>query len=243
MDRLPEELLLQVFICLDITPPSVLKSRQEPNSSLTDATYTPLKNLCSVSERWRRIVLPLLFSCARLRLDGVPPESTDFCYACGLPINEASLESEDTEGLHQELAKTACGLSTMLSEPLFGYKVPYQLMTGKKLPGIGTLEQSAALCALMFYHQLVDMLSFLERENITREVQSFVVLRDKVPLWKPLSATGLPNPGWRHLGAVLFWRQLFSMIDPKRVAILAPPGDLAYLTNTTMDNSHVSNGQ
>ncbi|KAK5170204.1 uncharacterized protein LTR77_004790 [Saxophila tyrrhenica] len=239
MDRLPEEILLHIFGFLDSTPPSELKARQEPTLHLTSSPEAPLKRACCVSKLWRRVGLPLLFSCTRLQLEcDVPPGATGSCWVCGLPANEEGLESEDVEKLHRELAKTACGPLVKCEDPIVEYQVPYRLITYKELHKTISPEQMMAICALMFYHQLLDMLAFLERANLAKEVQSFVLLRGKMPSEQMDRLFTQLKSGWRHLGAAMFWRQLFSVMDPNRVAIVAPPRDLGFWTKTVVSALH-----
>lgn len=69
IERLPEELLLSIFELLDSEAPSVTKSRQEPSLELTTSDVHGYKDLSSVSKRWRRIVLPLLFRYSKISLE------------------------------------------------------------------------------------------------------------------------------------------------------------------------------
>lgn len=69
IDQLPEELLLSVFENLDCEPPSISKSRLEPTLDLTSSETHHLKDISTVSTRWRRIALPLLFKFSRIHLN------------------------------------------------------------------------------------------------------------------------------------------------------------------------------
>lgn len=233
MDRLPEELVLHIFSFLDSTPPSELKARQEPSLDLTTSSNTLLKNVCCVSKLWRRVALPILFSCSRLRLDcDLAREGFESCSICGIPTDEDDLDAGDLQQLHTELAKTAHGVSPTMKG------VPQHLVASMELPGNPTPKQTMAWWSLMLYHQLRHMLSFLERVDISGKVRSLVLLRDKP---EAVEHSWNLKGGWQHLGATLFWRQLFRAIDPERVVILAPPHDLGFLTTTVVDIGNVGN--
>ena len=72
MEKLPNELLIEVASHLESKAPSVHKFSHEPTAALTCSTVTPLKNLSLVSWRWRRIILPILFLYSRVPLDSNP---------------------------------------------------------------------------------------------------------------------------------------------------------------------------
>lgn len=68
LNDLPEELLLAILGFLDVQPPSIVYERDEPSLESLESETKPLKNLSTVSNKWRRLVLPLLFKYVRLRI-------------------------------------------------------------------------------------------------------------------------------------------------------------------------------
>lgn len=69
MDSLPDELLLHILSHLDRGPPSDAHFFDEPDTRTSSSFRDqPLKALSCVSQRWRRIVKPLLFDHLVLRL-------------------------------------------------------------------------------------------------------------------------------------------------------------------------------
>ncbi|KAK4982566.1 hypothetical protein LTR66_009206, partial [Elasticomyces elasticus] len=88
---LPEELQLLVIDILDVEPPSWSKIDQEPSLALTDSADTPLKALSCASKHFRRLVMPVLFRCSRVRLDRTPWLRPQY----GLVEHEARLELYD----------------------------------------------------------------------------------------------------------------------------------------------------
>ncbi|KAL9057342.1 MAG: hypothetical protein Q9162_002416 [Coniocarpon cinnabarinum] len=66
LEDLPTELLEHIVSTLDIPPPSVSQSAQEPNLPDLRTSITPLKNLALVSSSWNRLVTPLIFRYLRL---------------------------------------------------------------------------------------------------------------------------------------------------------------------------------
>lgn len=69
IESLPEELLLSIFSHLDSSPPSATESRQEPNLEITSRTTHVYKDLSSISRKWRRVIIPLIFRFSRIHLN------------------------------------------------------------------------------------------------------------------------------------------------------------------------------
>ena len=101
IDKLPEELLLHVFNYLESTPPSEVKIRHEPSLELTRSSKTTLKDVSTISKRWRRIVLPLLFKHARLRIDIPWRKEWSKCAAC----SKASMDKESERSTKRSVAE------------------------------------------------------------------------------------------------------------------------------------------
>jgi hypothetical protein len=171
---IPEELLLQVFGYLESASPSELKSRREPSLSLTDETEAPLKAISQASKRWRRIVLPLLFRYARLRLDAPRKQTGQRCSSCGIPTNATAPTAE----YHVDLAAKA------------QEQFPQIISASKSWPSdlrSVPIEEATAIWALLFYHQVTDFTEFLSRENLGGIVASFVLLTDQMFNYSELS--------------------------------------------------------
>ncbi|KAK5114113.1 hypothetical protein LTR62_002682 [Meristemomyces frigidus] len=221
IDRLPEELLLQIFTFLDATPPSETQLRREPSLDLLIGQDPPLKRTSLVSQRWRRVALPLLFRHSRFRLDGPIAEEWGACVLCcralappaerGVGIQSTG---NDVDYYHEEICRYAQQCIEERSAS------PVRDLISRWLP--------------RFYHGLEDFLLFLHTHALVSKVQSFVLT----------NAEGLPDvagrtPGdWRQLFAAAFWHRCLSvLVDVRTIVIIAAPTDLACLTNCAIDTS------
>ena len=63
---LPQELLEHIVLCLDVDPPSVIQSAQEPSLKALFNDIAPLKSLSLVSKLWKSLVDPLVFRYLRM---------------------------------------------------------------------------------------------------------------------------------------------------------------------------------
>ncbi len=84
LDYLPEEVLGIILTFLDNKPLSIKCARDEPSIASLESEAKPLKILSTVSHKWRRLVLPVLFKYVRLRLEDIGPFWNDSLN--GLPI-------------------------------------------------------------------------------------------------------------------------------------------------------------
>lgn len=223
--HLPEEVLLQIFGYLDTTPPSELKSRQEPSLDLTSVPDTPLKDICCTSKAWRRIALPLLFGCARIRLNRLGGSST-ICSTCASLKTPISPNATEDERYHVEMIVLAEQLSSC-RDSLGAFESPPPRLSG-------------TFYALDSHYQLQEFLSFVRDNDLVSTIARFVLIAHQ------LGTSDLSRCShqadvfqWFYRGSAMFWRQLLSVVNPGRVSILASPTDLACLTNAAIDTSGV----
>ena len=221
IDQFPAELIVSIFEYLDPTAPSESRARHEPSLQITQSQYHPLKNVSTVSKRWRRIVLPLLFRHSRLRIDAPPRAEWSACPACGIRPQE-SLKSQ-TGQYHFDMMKA------YEEDPRVDFIS--EINTG------GRPDQfSTSRWALRFYHVLQDFLNFIHHSQLASYIQSFTLLSDKMFNDKlgrfPHLSTSIDR---RYPAAAAFWQHLLSETSPLRIAIVAPPIELACLTNATID--------
>ncbi|KAK3686901.1 hypothetical protein LTR37_019343 [Vermiconidia calcicola] len=229
IDSLPEELQLQIFQQLDSLPPSELKARQEPSLQVIRSAQHPLKDLSRVSKRWRRIVLPLLFKHACLRFGNPEPTGHEICTICGLgsyfrPIHP---QFSKAESCHVEIASAISKQSTLQ---------PSNLVSTSSIvhPQGQAGEAATAPFALRSYHEVQDLLAFVRKERLVLSITSFVLLIEQLEAEKASRYPPRPRD-WRYPAAADLWQQLLSVVDPERICILAPPIDLACLTNAAID--------
>jgi hypothetical protein len=224
MEILPEELQLHIFDFLDSQPPSEVKARQEPSLSLIKSARRDLKNVSCVSKRWRRIVLPLMFKHACLRLDIPPRPDWEDCEACSGFHRHRRCLLYHTEMLDIMNLSTA-GDSTVRRSFSPSDNVAYR-----------TFESATAVWANRMYHVLDDFLIFLEGASLLSAVESFALVTDKMLSEK---AGRFPHQSgqheWRYGASAAFWRHLLSYINPTRIISLAPPTELACLMNASID--------
>ena len=245
INALPEELQLLVIGFLDSPSPSSRKLRQEPSLSLTDSPDCTLKHLSLVSKRWRRLVLPTLFVCTRLRLDAPPDFGWNACRVC----DEAAISTAatcaprqlrgnvpPTDEYHAEMITAAlaqCNDSLRAGRS----DDEAQQMGGIAFTAKWRLLPSIALAWIpRFYHSMKDFIRFLQNHDLTKLVDSFVLYTDQM-LGEKLHRFPheVADKDWRFTASAAFWAHLLAVIDPSTVTILAPPTDLACLTNCAID--------
>ncbi|KAK0927064.1 hypothetical protein LTR91_005121 [Friedmanniomyces endolithicus] len=224
---LPEEVLLQIFTYLDSEPPSLRNLREEPSIPLFSSDIRPLKDIASVSTQWRRVVLPLLFKYARLRLDAPSPPQWLDCRVCGPvalscrfngmdpPIPETSVEQ-----YHRDIVEEAM---THFQEHKAEGTTASSLQLSDDIVFSGVRQ---------LYHGLSDFLSFANANDLKSKIESLIVVTEAT-----LSSEFDRFPraesdrGWRYRCSAAFWAHLLSTLDPTRIAILALPMEMACLTN------------
>jgi len=245
INTLPEELQLLVISFLDSPSPSSRKLRLEPSLALTDSPKRALKYLSLVCKRWRRLVLPTLFVCTRLRLDAPPALARNTCRVCA----EAAISTAGPNAPHQpegnmppaddyhaEMVTAAleqCNKSIRAgcSDDEAQQMSEIAFATKERL-----LPSTAHAWIPRFYHPMLDFIQFLQDNDLTKIVDSFVLYTDQM-LGEKLHRFPheVADKDWRFAASAAFWAHLLAVIDPSTVTILAPPIDLACLTNCAID--------
>ncbi|WPA96828.1 uncharacterized protein RHO25_001436 [Cercospora beticola] len=222
IDRLPEELLLQIFAYLERPAPSKLNARKEPSLDITNSEYRDYKNASSVSRRWRCIVLPLLFSHCRLRLDAVPRAEWSTCQVRGIPSSRSAQMSSRVDPYHEQLLQQAA---------LVGNSAP----EGPGDQAVSSVQGSLKV-ALQWYHCLKDYLEFIQAHALETSVQSFALIAEDCGIvYDRYPHRSAANQDYRYRAAAALWQHLLQTIAPVRVLIVASPGDLGCLTNCAID--------
>ncbi|KAK5136552.1 hypothetical protein LTR08_002896 [Meristemomyces frigidus] len=244
IESLPEEILLDIFTYLDSAPPSELKVRQEPSQQLTVCNQHAFKDVSRVSKQWRRLILPLLFRHTRLLLDRAPLSHWSKCPACTeaalhwrLQIGAALPCPGPMDQYHLDMLEDIATTSTRLDSPGQMTMTALRNNPFSLGPRRESSQENYLKWAPRFYHSLLDFLDFLQNQKLISNVQSFVLMTEKM---LPEKLDRFPhlagaNKDWRYKAAAAFWQHLFSAINPERVVILAPPTDLACLTNCAID--------
>jgi len=237
LNSLPEELQLLILEFLDSPPPSSTKLRQEPSLTLPDNEDQTLKRISLVSKRWRRLVLPTLFKYARLRLDRSPRIEWNTCPACNGSISTTgkthTAQPHDLGGIdryHVDMVSAALSQRGSNSASVNLHAgVPIEDEDGFETPTTFTWIQR-------FYHSMLDFLGILQDNDIANVIENFVLSTDQMLEAKlhrfPHEAA---DKDWRFPASAAFWAHLLGVIDPSTITIVAPPLDLACLTNCAVD--------
>lgn len=231
MERLPEELQLRILEHLDSRPPSELKARQEPNLNLISSEEAALKNASCLSKRWRRIALPFLFRHACLQVDRpVNASWLECCLHNGASLRLGASEAPprtDPDRYHFDMLsaspRTAADMDVTPS--LWLRKI-------RSANNANIHEQETKAWAARIYHASRDFLSFITTSRLESQISSFVLLSDGM---KTTKVGQLPSHilyDWRYEASAAMWQHLLSVIDPYRVAIVAPPMELACFCNS-----------
>lgn len=222
---LPEEILLTVFEYLDSPAPSQLKARLEPTLQLTsddENEHHILKSISQVSHLWRRITLPLLFRYSRILLNTAPQAEWSRCPACGDASSTSTAMSVDEN--HRSLFASALESIKNSSSNNDG-STPSRALS--------TLHSASRL-----HHTTTDYLTFLRTHNLPGAVQSLVLLTNRMIEESQLRFPHrmAASTDYRYRAAAELWHQVFTVIPKlKRCVIVAPPADLACLTNCAID--------
>lgn len=231
MDTLPEELRLRILEYLDAAPPSELKARHEPNLNLTVRPSHPLKNVSTLSKDWRRITLPVLFDHACVRIDRSIRENWLECclhdgsslkYGESHPCPPAEIDQYHRDILRAS-PRTAADMDVTPS--LWLRKI-------RSANNANEHEQSTKVWASRIYHASKDFISFITANRLEKRISSFVLISDAMGCAK---VGQLPSPvlyEWRYEAAAAMWQHFLSIIDPQRVAVVAPPAELACFCNS-----------
>jgi hypothetical protein len=239
LDSLPEELQLLVIDFLDSPAPSSRRLRQEPCLALTDSEDRTLKSISLTSKRWRRLILPTLLKYARLRLDRPPTAQWDGCPVCTKSttvthdIHAAGrLELSNVDQYHVDMVS-----ATRLSPGIGLSSEVSTVCAQSERVGASTNDHSATSGWISrFYHALRDFVDFIQDNDLSHLIENFVLYTDRMLEAKlhrfPHEAA---DTDWRFPASAAFWAHLLAVIDPTTITILAPPLDLACLTNCAVD--------
>ena len=238
IDRLPEELLLHVLSYLDSLPPSETKQSYEPDLQTTKSHATDLKAASLVSRRWRRIILPTLFTKSQLCLDAKewPPHWAS-CTVCtpralgGLFSGQTDRREDHTcvDRYHED----------MFEDAFRPRSPPHTSRKSEAFANGAHDSQSSAFSKWMpiFYHVLRDYLDFIVEHELASSIESIIVLTSQTLLQKldRFPHRAAPDRDMRYRCAAAFWQHMLSVVDPARIAIIAPPTEMACLTNCAID--------
>ena len=231
IDSLPEELQICIFEFLESPPPSILNARQEPTLELTRAPLHPLKDIASVSKRWRRIALPLLFRDTCIRLDiPLKPEWTA-CPACGELL---SGHPSMSQAAPQSIEPYHMNMMKLINERIWVLHERPNVNNVVEAPLSHVL--ATAIWAARICHAVQDFLDFVSNTGLQSSIKSIILMSDCMVSTKTHRFLHEGADGeWRYPAAAATWDHIFTMLDPDRVAIIAPPTELACLTNASID--------
>ena len=242
INALPEELQLLVIGFLNSPSPSSRKLRLEPSLSFTDSSDRTLKYLSLVSKRWRRLTLPTLFVYTRLRLD-VPPDfggsTCRICDEAAMFTNAGALPHQPGSNVDDYHAKMVSAALAQCNDSLRAGRSDDEAQQMGEI-AFATKERLLPSTALAwiprFYHPMLEFIQFLQDHDLTKVVDSFVLYTDQM-LGEKLHRFPheVADKDWRFPASAAFWAHLLAVIDPSTVTILAPPIDLACLTNCAID--------
>ena len=222
IDQLPEELQLHIFAYLDSEAPSHVKRRHEPSLDLTVSTTKDIKNISLVSQRWRRIALPLLFRHARVRLDALPRPKWEECRGC---LSYASVHWATSKNETSAQSDIATYHTT---DHAVGVVTNDFWNANERLGTWSGLSWESR-----FFHRSDDFIRFVQRHSLP--IESFVLYTGKLLQHVGRYPHRSPAAADRFKASAVLWQRLFSAIQPTRLLILAPPAELAYLTNAAVD--------
>lgn len=231
MDTLPEELQLRILEYLDAAPPSELKARHEPSLNLTLSSSHPLKNVSAVSKNWRRISLPLLFEHVCLRIDRPTRESwLDCCLRDGSSLKHQDSDTPPPANIDQYHRDVLCASPRTAAD--MDLTPSLWLRKMRSANNADEHEQGTKVWAARIYHASKDFITFITANRLEKRILSVVLVSDGMGCAK---VGQLPSPvlyDWRYEAAAAMWQHLLSIIDPQRLAIVAPPTELACFCNS-----------
>lgn len=237
---LPVELLFEIFAYLDSKPPSYTKIRQEPALNSFRSDIAPLKHVSLVSRRWRRIVLPLLFEHARLRIDVPVRTQWTECPTCTGPRSTTYAADNfedigDKQNYHRSMMDAFTHRRDLRNRE--GISAPIAATTSTTRESFERPDEaSTAAWAWRMHHALLDFCHFVRNHDLAHAIRSFLLSSDRMLSGKLGRFPHQSGPQeWRYPAAAAFWQTLLSTIDPDRIVVLAPPTELACLTNASID--------
>ena len=238
LNNLPEELQLLILEFLDSPAPSSTRLRQEPSLALTDNEDRTLKRISLVSKRWRRLVLPTLFKYSRICLDRPPRAEWDACPVCNRSVfatgkRNTALPNElgHIDQYHVDMVSAAAHRDSNSTSTRLYAEVPVE--GGDAL----AVQPSTTFTWIQrFYHVMLDFLGFLQDNDIANLIETVVVYTGQMLEAKlHRFPHEVADKDWRFPASAAFWAHLLAVIDPSTITIVAPPLDLACLTNCAVD--------
>ncbi|KAF3053933.1 hypothetical protein E8E11_011911 [Didymella keratinophila] len=228
---LPNELLIQIALHLDVEAPSVFKFAHEPTPDLTSSGDTPLKFLSCVSWRLRKAVIPILFKYVRVPLDQNPQ---------WVPLDARLIESMQgqlsTLSNHEFMIYTKMR-SKFKSSSAFAFDRSFDdilINLCRIQEGDEFLKSSPTI--LWLPHLTSNFANFgrlISRYQLKQHIRSVVVHTDIEYGLRHVSTADAPLA--RAVNEI--WAQILDCLDPRRVVVAAPPATLAGLLDTQMLSS------
>lgn len=221
MNRLPDELCLQVVEYLDVDPPSVVNFTKEPKFGLTISDCSPLKTLSTLTRQWRRIAFPALFRFCSLHLG----DETEWVVLDGLLLHHLESHKEHLNEREQRIAST-------LRECLHGQRQKTDDIV-QILDDDEVLKTASRQWLPRFPDAQDAFLRFVIENELHRVVESLTI-------YTLLESEPNPQIGWPNLASRFsrhFWVKLFTAIDPARLVIAAPPATLATLSGSSVETT------
>lgn len=202
MDNLPLELIEHIISYLDTPPPSFEKLVLEPSLDLTVSQGQPLKNLARTSHGLRRVVLPHLFKYTRLHL-GLKSST----------LNVGDAGNQDSSQSRKE-----------------NYNMPRPGQIPRPSRRATTTHDEVARPPQPDHRAFLE---FITSQRFQKHVKSLVMSTSEEAYLEDPSGRyrGYRDalPGVPGFGSFLLWNAIFSVLNPPRLVLLAPPKSLAYL--------------
>jgi hypothetical protein len=228
MDSLPNELFIQIASQLECQPPSIIKLAHEPSAELTTSACTPLKCLSQVSWRWRKIVLPILFTYSRIELDNEPQwVPLDARLIDNMQGHLTTLSNHEFQIYHKMRSR-------IKSSSMFAFDQTFDDL----LINLCRIKEGDEFLKSVPHILWIPHLSkafpsfthFVSQYSLKHHIKSIVVHTNEE--YKLHYASTADAPLSRAVSEI--WSQIFSCLEPIRVVVAAPPTTLAGLLDTQM---------
>lgn len=233
MNTLPNELLIQIASHLDNEAPSNTKFAHEPSIKLTSCDLTPLKSLSQVSWRYRKITLPILFQYARLALD----QEHRWVLVDARLVD--SMQTQLTALSNHEFMVYHKMRSKVKSSSAFAHNEAFDYLLTHLCPiqqGDEVFKAAPKIHWLPQLPQTFETFSrFIEQNNLKHHIKSLVVITDKEYELQQIDIDEAPLA--RAVATI--WTQIFSVLEPTRVVVAAPPTTLAGLLDSQVLSSDI----
>ncbi|KAL6704304.1 hypothetical protein ACN47E_008368 [Coniothyrium glycines] len=231
MDALPNELLIQIASHLDGEPPSITKYAHEPSIGLTYSTSTPLKSLSLMSWRWRKLVLPILFSYARFPLDKDPQWAAIDARLVDSMQGQLTTLSNHEFLIYQNMRSKFKSTSVFAFDETFDDLL---INLCRAQEGDNFLNSVPQLLWLPHLHKKFNnFVQFVSDHMLKSHIKSLVVYTEEE--YRLHHASTADAPLSRAVQEI--WSQIFSCLNPVRIVVAAPPSTLAGLLDTQMLSS------